>query len=146
MSESDSKPTEIVVAKRRSNNPNGRPRKGCAVADVYRRGIINEDRLAIIKKQVAKALEGDWFSAKIILDREWPAPRPVEQPVILRLPADSSLTEQGEALMQATARGEVAPSHAAALMMGLNSQANVMKIDELARRVAGLEKSNGKRP
>ena len=62
--------------------------------------------------------------------------------------ADSAAAVDGPRMRayEAAARGEVSPSQASALLMGLANQAHVVEVDELARRVAALEASRAKGP
>ena len=60
----------------------------------------------------------------------------------LNLP-NGTLTEQGRAVMAAVAAGDLAPSQGAALVGALGALARVAEVDELAARVAALEKHHG---
>ena len=51
----------------------------------------------------------------------------------------STLAEQCQVVMRATARGEIAPSQCSSILMGLASHARVIEIDDLVRRVEALE-------
>jgi len=54
--------------------------------------------------------------------------------------AAGSLTEYAEAVMRATAAGEVAPDVAASLLGALGQLGRLRELDELERRLAALEK------
>jgi hypothetical protein len=89
---------------------------------------------------VRAAKGGDVGAARLLLERTLPALKPEERPVTLALPPDS-LTDQGRAVMAATAKGEIAPSQAGALLGGLGQLARLAEIDELDARVRALEQA-----
>lgn len=120
-----------------SGNPNGRPP---GVGEVTRlRESIAAHLPEIITQLVLKAKEGDAQAARLLLERVLPALKPMEQPVELTLPADSGLTAQGKAIVQAVADGTLAPGQGAQLLAGLGSLARIVEIDELEQRITQLE-------
>jgi len=55
------------------------------------------------------------------------------------------LADQGATVLKALSDGEITPSEATAVMQAIASQARVLEVDELDRRVKALEeKANGK--
>lgn len=97
----------------------------------------------IIAKLVAQAKAGDAQSARILLERVLAPVKATELPVALALP-DGSLADQGRAVLTAVAAGELAPGQGAALVAAIGALAKVVEIDELAARIAALEKRNAK--
>jgi hypothetical protein len=120
-----------------SGNPNGR-RPGTGEVAKLRESIAAH-LPEIITQLVAKAVEGDAQAARLLLERVLPALKPMEQPVDLTLPADSGLTAQGKAIVQAVAAGTLAPGKGAQLLAGLGSLARIVEIDELEKRITQLE-------
>ena len=56
---------------------------------------------------------------------------------------EGSLTEQGRAVLASVASGELAPGQGATLLGAIGTLARVAELDELAARVAELEKKHG---
>ncbi|MBA3597834.1 MAG: hypothetical protein H0W40_10730 [Methylibium sp.] len=93
---------------------------------------------ALIEKLLARAIEGDVGAARLLLERTVPPIRATEQAAPLELP-DGSLTEQGRAVLNAAASGDLSPGQAAQLLAGLAALAKLIETDELAARIAALE-------
>lgn len=125
-----------------SGNPAGRP-PGTSVAQKLRASIgTNLDE--IIKKLTEQARGGDVGAARLLLERVLPPVKATEEPHAIAIPEGADLTAKGHAVLQAAADGLIPVSSAASLMTALGSLARVAEVDELARRIAALEKSNGK--
>jgi len=122
-----------------SGNPAGRP-KGAGKIGEWRAALA-EHVPDIMKKLVEQAKAGDPVAARLILERALPAVKPVEQPVSLDLP-EGSLTDQGRALLASVASGVLSPGQGAQLMTALGSLSKIAEIDELAARIAALEKQH----
>jgi hypothetical protein len=88
-----------------------------------------------------QAIAGDPQSMRILLDRVLPSLRPIEVATPISLP-DSSLTDQGRAVLAAVASGDLAPGQGAQLLAAIGTLSKVSEIDELAKRVAQLEKAH----
>ena len=123
-----------------SGNPKGRPKGSGQVAQL--RAAIAAQVPALLAKLMQQALEGDTSAARLLLERAIAPLKSIEQPLALTLP-DGSLTDQGRAVLRSVASGELAPSQGAALLAGIGTLARVAEIDELAARVAVLEKKHG---
>jgi len=81
---------------------------------------------------------------RIVAERMIPPLRAVESTVPVDL-SGGSLSEKGNAVLEAVAAGTLAPGQAAQILQGLGAMARVMETDELAKRIEALEaKSNGK--
>lgn len=123
-----------------SGNPLGRPKAKVTTTELRARLAKETDR--IIDSVVQAALQGDTQAARLILERIIPAIKPIEQPVQLPMPQGKNLTDQGRAVLASVAAGELAPAQGAALVGAIGTLARVTEIDELAERVAALEKKN----
>ena len=55
-----------------------------------------------------------------------------------------TLTERGDACLNALAQGRITSSETANLLSALASQAKLTEVDELERRIAALENTHGK--
>lgn len=122
-----------------SGNPKGR-RPGTGEVGKLRAAIA-QHLPAILKKQVELAKAGDAQAARLLLERVLPPVKAAEQPVSISLPGDASLAEQGRAVLIAAGSGELAPGQAAQLMSGLGMLSKLVETDELAARIAALEKA-----
>lgn len=124
-----------------SGNPKGRPPGQSEITKL--RASIAEHVPEIVAQLVSAAQGGDVQAARLLLERVLPPVRPIEQTQPMDLP-EGDLTAKGQAILNATARGELAPSQAAALIGAVGTLARVAEVDELERRIKALEESNGK--
>ena len=115
----------------------GRPPGRGAVAEM--REALAADLGGIIDTVKARALAGDMQAARIILDRLVPSLRPVEMPAVLTLPAGATLAGQAQAVVNAAAAGELAPSQAAQIVTALGGVAKIIEATELLKRIEALE-------
>jgi len=122
--------------KGQSGNPAGRPKGTAKVAKL--RSLIEADMPEVIAKVVELAKEGDMSAAKLLIDRVIPTIRPVEQPRVT-LPAGKTLTERGEAVLNAMQAGEIAPGEAQAAIGALAAQARLVEVAEIEKRLSELE-------
>ena len=97
----------------------------------------------LLDAMMQRALDGDVGAARLLLERTVAPLKAAELAQPLNLPS-GTLTEQGRAVMAAVSAGELAPGQGAALVGALGALARVAEIDELAARVAELEKHHGK--
>ena len=118
----------------------GRPPGRGAVAEM--REALAADLGGIIDTVKARALAGDMQAARIILDRLVPSLRPVEMPAVLTLPAGATLAGQAQAVIDAAAAGELAPSQAAQIVTALGGVAKIIEATELLKRIEALESLN----
>lgn len=124
-----------------SGNPSGKPPGSGELQRL--RAAIGKDVPEIIKKLVDAARGGDIQAARLILERVLPPVKATEQAQPINLP-DGTLTEQGRAVLAAVAAGELAPGQGASLLGAIATLSKVTELDELAARVAALEKKNAK--
>lgn len=124
-----------------SGNPAGRTPGSGEVAKV--RAAIATRIPELLEAMMQRALEGDVGAARLLLERTVAPLKATDMAQALDLP-DGTLTEQGRAVMAAVSAGALAPSQGAALVGALGTLARVVEIDELAARVAELEKRHGK--
>lgn len=124
-----------------SGNPRGRPKGSGEVARI--RAAIAKHVPALLKELKTRALAGDVGAARLLLERAVPPLRAAEQAQPLSLP-EGTLTEQAQAVLAEVAAGNLAPGQGAALLGGIATLARVAEVDELAARIAALEKRHGK--
>jgi len=120
-----------------SGNPLGRKPKGLATVEKLRTALV-KDLPAILETVVNSAKGGDIGAAKVILERVLPPLRAIEVPAFVG-GLQGTLAQQGVIILQAMATGAVAPGQAAQLLAALVSQAKIVEVDELERRIAAVE-------
>ncbi len=123
-----------------SGNPAGRA--GSQVARL--RESIVDHVPAIITKLVKEAKAGDVQAAKLLLERVVPPLR--AESIAMQFPEleiANGLAQQGAAVVQAVARGEIPASIGAELLAGLGRHARLVELDELEKRLTELEAKNG---
>lgn len=120
-----------------SGNPKGRKPGTGEVAKL--RDSIASHLPAIITQLVTKAKQGDSQAARLLLERVLPPIKPIEQPTMLILPNDGTLTAKAAAVLTAAAAGVLAPGQAAQLIAALGTLAKITEVDELAARITALE-------
>lgn len=125
--------------KGRSGNPKGKP-PGTLARSTKLMQSVEADIPAILQSVVELARNGDMQAARIILERAIPARKASAEPlVMLGVEQAETLTDKAHALMQAIARGEVAPDVGGQLLAALGNVAKAIEIDELDRRLSALE-------
>lgn len=123
-----------------SGNPKGKPPGSGELQRL--RASIAADVPEILAGLVAAAKGGDAQAAKLILERIFPAVKPVEQTQELDLPEGGTLTAQGRAVLSAVSLGHLAPGQGSQLLAAIGSLARVTEIDELTQRIDKLEAAN----
>ena len=103
------------------------------------REALGADLGAIIDTVKARAMAGDMQAARIILDRLVPSLRPIEIPTMLAMPEGATLAGQAQAVIEATAAGELAPGQAAQIVTALGGVAKIVEATELVKRIEALE-------
>lgn len=119
-----------------SGNPAGRP-KGAGPFAAVREKIAGEMPV-IITVLAAQAKGGDVAAARLLMERVYPALKPVEVPTPIEMPGES-LTARANAVLSAVSDGDLAPSQGAALIGAIGALSKVIEIDELIKRVEALE-------
>lgn len=122
-----------------SGNPAGRKPGSGEVAQI--RAAIAARVPELMAAMMAKALDGDVGAARLLLERAVAPLKAAEQTQALMLP-EGSLTEQGRAVLASVASGELAPGQGATLLGAIGTLARVVEIDDLAARVAELERKH----
>ena len=117
-------------------------KKGSGQAAHYR-AMLEPYAEELIQQVVDLAKDGDMPALKICLDRLCAPLRPTDRLITIEGMADASgLSGKGELILANVANGEISPSEAQHLMTAISSQARIIEVDELERRVAELEQGN----
>lgn len=120
-----------------SGNPKGRKPGTGEVAKM--RAAMAEHVPALMAVVLARAMGGDIGAARLLLERTVAPLKPSEEAARLTLPK-GSLTDQGRAVLIATAAGQLAPGQGAALLASLGALAKLTESDELEARIQALER------
>lgn len=105
------------------------------------RDSIAKDIPAIVAVLVAQAKAGDVAAARVLIERVIPAIKSLDSPVKFKLATEGSMSDQGEALIQAMAGGAITPDQGNRLLSSLAMLAKLVETDELEARIAALEQS-----
>ena len=123
--------------KGQSGNRAGRP-KGIKDRRVKYRELLEHHTPALVDKAVKLALGGDTAALRLCLERVIPAIKTKDEPIKLdRL--TGTLTEQGQTIIQAMAKGTLVPSEATTMLQALATQARITELDVLEQRLRALE-------
>lgn len=120
-----------------SGNPAGRRPGTGEVAQI--RAAIAARVPELLAAMMTRALDGDVGAARLLLERAVAPLKAAESTQTLMLPT-GSLTEQGRAVLASVAHGELSAGQGATLLSAIGALARVAELDELAVRVAELEK------
>jgi hypothetical protein len=117
-------------------------KKGSGQAAHYRE-MLEPYAEEIIERVVGMAKEGDMAALRLCLDRLCAPLRPTDRLVTIEGMSDvRELSDKGELILENVAKGEITPSEASNLLNAISSQARIIEVDELERRVAELEQGN----
>ena len=105
---------------------------------------LAQDVDAVISIVREQALAGDPQAIRILLDRVLPSLRPVELPTPMDLP-EGNLAHQAQAVVQAVADGDIAPSQAAQIITALGGVAKIIETTDLLDRITKLEEKQNAR-
>ena len=117
-------------------------KKGSGQAAQYR-AMLEPHAKELIQQVVDRAKEGDMAALRLCLDRLCAPLRPTDRLIAIDGMEDAKeLSSKGELILVNVAKGEITPSEAQHLMTAISSQARIIEVDELERRVAELEQGN----
>jgi len=122
--------------------PGAGRKKGSGQAAHYR-AMLEPYAEELIQRVVDMAKDGDMAALKLCLDRLCAPLRPTDRLITINGMTDvKELSDKGELILSNVANGEITPSEAASLMNAISSQARIIEVDELERRVSELEQGN----
>ena len=122
--------------------PGAGRKKGSGQAAQYR-AMLEPYAEELIQRVVDMAKDGDMAALKLCLDRLCAPLRTTDRHLVIEGMADvKELSDKGELVLANVATGEITPVEAQHLMTAISSQARIIEVDELERRVAELEQAN----
>ena len=124
--------------KGQSGNPKGRT-PGTTPGSKIKKSI-EENLPDIVATMIELAKAGDMSAATALLNRIVPALKPQALPVTVK--SEAGLVAKGEAIINNTLAGKVAPDVGSQLITALASQAKLIEIEDLAKRIDELEKQH----
>lgn len=125
-----------------SGNPSGRSKVIAEIRDLARQHTAGAINTLIAVMQTGESGAARVSAANALLDRGYG--RPVQGAPVVLDHVRGTLTERGDAILNAMAQGRLTPSETANLLSALASQAKLTEVDELERRIAALEDRHGK--
>jgi len=130
-----------------SGNPAGRP-VGSKNKITELQKLLVPYAEALVAKAVEMALAGDAAALRLCVDRIIPAAKSRDATVSLPT-LTGSLADSGRAVLEALAAEELSPDQAGAVMQAIATQARIVEVDDIEKRVTALEqttagKANGK--
>lgn len=123
--------------KGKSGNPDGRP-AGITDKRTLFKNMLNHHKNELLEKAVELALAGNEQMLRLLLDRLLPA-KPKDDPIPATINVLGSLSEQAKEVIASIANGDLTPTEGENVLSAIKSQAAIMEIDELERRVIDLE-------
>ena len=122
-----------------SGNPDGRP-KGSRNKTTLMLEKLGDDIDELLAATKRKALKGDMQAMQILLDRALPVRRPTLPTIsVPGLQEAMTLTEKGQAVLNAIGNSEIPPDVGASLLNALGNVSRLVEVDELLKRVEKLE-------
>ena len=116
-------------------------KKGSGQAAHYR-AMLEPHAEGLIQQVVDLAKGGDMAALKLCLDRLCAPLRPTDRLITIGgLEGCTGLSAKGELILANVASGGITPVEASNLMRAISSQARIIEVDELEKRVTELENS-----
>ena len=122
----------------KSPNPAGRP-KGIDDRRTKMTQTILEDVTAILRVVKENALNGDTAAAALLLSKVMPSLRSQAERVEFEYDATAPISKQVESVLDAVAKGLVAPDVAKAIVETIGTLSQIRATEELEARIAALE-------
>lgn len=122
----------------KSPNPAGRP-KGIVDRRTKMTQTILEDVTAILRVVKENALNGDTAAAALLLSKVMPSLRSQAERVEFDYDATASISKQVESVLDAVAKGLVAPDVAKSIVETIGTLSQIRATEELEARIAALE-------
>jgi hypothetical protein len=125
-------------------NPKGRPQGSRNQVTLALEQMMADDGAAVVQAVLDAAKAGDMTAARIIVDRLAPARK--DRPVTMDLPKIASAADipaATQAILEATAAGELTPSEGAALVNIAENHRKAVELAEIDARLARIEAQLG---
>ena len=120
-----------------SGNLKGRPTDNKKAAAIRQR--ILKAAPSFVETLIDASIAGDIAAAKTLLCCAVPPLKPIELPVLLPIPPDAGIADQGRAVINALAQGLIAPGQAGMILTALAGVARLVELSEFEQRLRSLE-------
>jgi hypothetical protein len=104
------------------------------------RELLEPHAEELVAKVVEMAKSGDTAALRICIDRLIPPIKARDEPVAAPGLA-GSLGDQGRAVLDALGAGTLTPDQAATMLTAIATQARIVEVDEIEKRVTALERT-----
>ena len=132
--------------KGQSGNPAGRP-KGARHAYIRAmEDLLDGESEKLTRKAIELALTGDGAALRLCIDRLLPVRK--DRPIVFDLPkleTAGDVVKASVAIVDAAAAGQITPSEASEFSKLVEGHFNILKADELQKRLEALEAAVGAR-
>jgi Family of unknown function (DUF5681) len=132
--------------KGQSGNPAGKPKGTRHAVTRAMEALLDGDSEDITRKAIEMAKAGDAAAIRLCMDRLLPARK--DRPIVLELPkleTTADIVKASVALVSAAAAGQITPSEAGELSKLVEGHSNILKADELQKRIEAVEAALGAR-
>ncbi len=120
--------------------PGAGRKKGSGQASTYR-AMLEPHAKRLIQKVVDMADEGDMTALKHCLDRLCAPLRATDRLITIDgFITAKELSDKGELVLRHVVQGIITPAEGSSIMNAITSQARILEIDEIERRITELEK------
>lgn len=121
----------------RSGNPSGRPR----LEKAGLRLRLKEDAESVAEVIVGRALAGDMFAAKLVMDRVLAPLRETAAPITVELPPNSGPYPMADAVLRAALAGTISPDTATQLVGVASQLSRIAEVEAFKARLDALERA-----
>ncbi len=125
-----------------SGNPNGRPRGNTSSLIIKEAlaAVFEDGETGLIKNICESAKAGDVQAATILINRLYPALKPVQEVTPFTLAGDNP-AEQAQSVLAAVAGGQIPVEIGVQLIAAISQTLQIMEVTELAERLEQIEKT-----
>ncbi len=125
-----------------SGNPNGRPRGNTSnlIIKEALAAVFEDGESGLIKNICESAKAGDIQAATILINRLYPALKPVQEVTPFTLAGDNP-AEQAQSVLAAVAGGQIPVEIGVQLIAAISQTLQIMEVTELAERLEQIEKT-----
>ena len=129
-----------------SGNPDGKPKGARHKVTRAVEELLEGEHVALTRKAIDKALEGDGVALRLCLERIAPVRK--DAPITFDLPPIATVADTQTAsasVLSAVAMGDITPGEAGAVMSLLTAHKAIVETCDLEARLTALEERNEKK-